>query len=209
MLEKPRKKRDLLVYFLQVWSGNIGSKHSCYDLKNSRPEAERERAVSITSNSKHVAVGYREGTVGLFEIGGFREVKAWKAHTTSVNSLSFIKAGHTDHLITASDDNSLKRWEHNYSKPKLLVTMNGHSGIVKCVRARESLIVSGSEDTTVCVWPGIYFPPDCDSAQCKDVHDVVRPTNVFKKHTGVVTSCDLSNEEDLIISTSIDKVTYW
>ena len=77
-----------------------------------------------------------------------------------------------------------------------MATMRGHTAPVRCVRSRVAIILTASEDFTVCKWPGILFN-DQNEIQCQAI---------LRGHTGVVTCCDLSPCETMAVSGSSDMV---
>ena len=179
---------------IKVWRGNVGAPGLVYkhggDIE--------DYALSVAVGTECIVVGYNSGYVVLFSHEDGSQLEKWKAHSSSIRSISFIsqdQKGSPRHLITASDDGTLKRWAPNPTK--CLYTMEGHSAPVRCVRAKEAYIVSGSEDCSLHVWPGLMFE--------KNSEGVVKTSTVFRAHRGIVTCCDISPCETMALSGSSDK----
>lgn len=188
---------------LTIWAGTLGTPGNDISPNISSSSSKADYALCVSVEKDFVAVGYNSGAVIVYN-GQKTMYSDPKAHSSSVRAISFMKisrktwkAGSGNvHLITASDDCSLKRWSLA-NELDLIYTMKGHAQPIKCMAAKEAFIVSGSEDFTLRVWKGLHFE--------NDKSGIKHPASVLRGHSGPVACCDISSCETMAISGSGDK----
>ena len=186
-------------------------------------------AISISGDSKTVAVASRDGMVRLWNLGEekFELRHELECRSESVNDCDLSQDGGL--LATCDDDASVILW--NAEKGTLLRTLYGHTGKVFSVSfdADDQQLVSGGDDRTVKVWQlsgelhenykghfervsDVIFRSDGTGLVSAAHDDTVRVWNRdsmpcvanFPVHTDTVWSADISSDGSLIASGSED-----
>lgn len=199
-----------------MWSGSLGCPDSLYkeDTSDGKDHAiTREYALSVCACDAYLAIGYNSGKVCVFDKTKDNQLAcSWRAHSSSVRSMCFIKASLTEvNLLTGSDDYSTKRWDLSTRlAPSCIYTLHGHADAITCVRANEAIIITSSKDSTVRIWQGLCMGDEEDDMQTEGTvkEGLISPTATLHGHTGIVTCCDLSPCETKAISSGFDKVSF-
>ena len=107
--------------------------------------------VSISPESTHFAVGFKNCAVKLFEVATGKEIHTFIGHASGITSTCFV-GSHA--LCSASRDNTLSLWD--IKEGIRIAVMKGHSRPVHGCSADQSgkSIASVSWDTSIKVWDG-------------------------------------------------------
>ena len=87
--------------------------------------------------------------LAVLDLASAKQIKlrlTLKGHNCLVNGVDYDNK----HIVSASDDHTLKVW--SMSTGKCLRTLQGHSRGVMCVQLSDGLAVSGSGDNTIRIW---------------------------------------------------------
>ncbi|XP_047145181.1 telomerase protein component 1 isoform X1 [Hydra vulgaris] len=171
---------------VKVWTESIGCPGNVFISNQPSPNY----VLAVTVHENKIFAAYQNGEVCMFfKEGGYT---SWKAHNSSIRSISLLIDRVSVHLVTAGDDCLAKRW--NISDKTCVAVMSKHTAPIRCVRSRGAIILTASEDFTVCVWPGILFS-DQNEIKCQAI---------LRGHAGIVTCCDISSCETMAVSGSSD-----
>ncbi|KAK2968703.1 hypothetical protein RJ640_005890 [Escallonia rubra] len=88
----------------------------------------------------------------LWNLGSSNPNLTLEAHSKGINCVDFIAAGDKPHLITGSDDQTVKVWD--YETETCVQTLEGHEHNVTavCVHPEAPIIITGSEDMSIRIW---------------------------------------------------------
>jgi WD40 repeat protein len=76
---------------------------------------------AFDGDGKHLAVGYQEGKVMIFDLAGTRPPMECIGHLGGIRSLQFKHRG--DRLLTASDDGSVRLWDARTAREVLRISV--------------------------------------------------------------------------------------
>ncbi|BBD60727.1 WD-40 repeat-containing protein [Nostoc sp. HK-01] len=107
-------------------------------------------SVAISSDSKTIVSGGKDGTVRLWGINGQPLAEPFKGHQGVVDSVAISSDGKT--IVSGGDDGTVRLWGIN-GQP-LAEPFKGHQGVVFSVAISSDgkTIVSGGQDGTVRLW---------------------------------------------------------
>ena len=111
---------------------------------------ESLNSMAFSSDGVTVALGYRDGTIGLWDAATMARTATLEGHTARVNSVSFSPDGAL--LASGSSDNSVRLWD--VVTRNMIGTLEGHGSWVASVSFSSdgTLLASGSLDKTVRLW---------------------------------------------------------
>eukprot|EP00794_Sanderia_malayensis_P012166 gene12166-13421_t len=174
---------------VKVWSGTLGQPCGTFSASEG---SNSEWALSVIVDQKGVAayVGYHDGSVICFDYASRTAIKKLALHKSAVRSICLSKCER--YLLTASDDRTakvidLKTWN--------VITLDGHTESVRCVRASSSQFATCSDDYTIMLWNALFL----------DDQSSIKPAATLQHHTGYVTCCDFSPCETRLMTVSTDK----
>lgn len=112
-------------------------------------------ALAFSPDGKHLAVGFEDGDIKIFDPWTGHPVQTLKGHSRPVYKVSFSSSG--DHLISCSSDKSLRLWRIESDVAGQLANHEeGHLQPITCVEISPDgrFLVSASEDQSLCLWDG-------------------------------------------------------
>jgi len=111
---------------------------------------------SITSNRNHLAVGYSDNFIRIFNITNMEMIHELDGHTNSVFALKYTSEG--DLLLSGSRDAHLKIWDKtNYYHLKESVIAHMYTINSIDIRSDQHYIATCSMDKTIKIWDGGQF----------------------------------------------------
>jgi WD40 repeat protein len=110
-------------------------------------------ALAIGADDEYVAVGFMNGTVGLYEPTFSQPMSSFQAHT---EFLFNVVISEKDVIATASHDKTTKLWVIR-GVPSCRKILTGHADCVLAIAfsPREPLLFTGSKDETIKCWSEI------------------------------------------------------
>ncbi|CAH0392958.1 unnamed protein product [Bemisia tabaci] len=145
--------------------------------------------MAITNNMKYAVSGDGGNSLRIWPLVSHRDDEKFNvSHTEEITC--FVLTMDSLHLITGSQDTSLKVWQ--VIGGKLAQVLVGHSDTVTCVAVaitNKSLVVSGSRDNNLIVW-------DMDTGA--DLH-------LLLGHLGCITCVQVAGDGSIAVSGSEDK----
>ncbi len=131
-------------------------------IKAIRPYKKGINSISISPNSRSLAVGYTNGRVSIVNISS-RKVRVLGRHFGVVNDISWSYDG--KYIISCSSDMTVRLW---HIKTRRVQVMREHNGIVFAVASHPNrmLIASGASDNKVILWE-----PKNNSIKTMDIHN--------------------------------------
>jgi WD40 repeat protein/energy-coupling factor transporter ATP-binding protein EcfA2 len=198
------------------------------DLIDSDVENTRIGNTIFSLDGKIFASISSDNKVQLWDTSSGKEIKTFKGHTDSINSVSFSPDGKT--LASASSDNTLKLWD--ISSGREIKTFKGHTDNVNSVSFSPDgkTLASASSDNTLKLWDIsssreiktfkghtdnvniVSFSPDgktlasASSDNTLKLWDIIngREIKTFKGHTDSVNSISFSPDGKILASASSD-----
>jgi len=114
------------------------------------------RALALSPDGKHLASGWSDGNIRIYETIEFKEIQSFTAHSPSVFALVYNRVG--DRLISGGRDAQIRVWDTTISYielqkiPAHLFTVNDLVMIPEY-----NLMASASRDKTVKIWDDENF----------------------------------------------------
>ncbi|XP_072034460.1 apoptotic protease-activating factor 1-like [Amphiura filiformis] len=189
-------KREFAVEFGEEDTAVVASdtQHRCLIIKGNNtvpiPMSQgtsRVRSVALSSD-RRAACGCDDGQIKLLSIADASQLQELKGHKGSVRCCVFTKDASV--LVSASDDNTIRVWNLEQGTS---LELAGHSGWVTKIRLfhNDTRILSSSHDGSLRIW---------DLSSGKQLKMIIA-------HTDTLLSCDLSPDETMAASVSVDKTT--
>jgi WD40 repeat protein len=109
------------------------------------------KSLALSPDGQRLAVGYRDGTLGLWQVHGAKRLATWGHHDEYVTSLSFSPDG-TVLASGGNEDATIKLWDVNSTQE--LCSLTGHGEAIKTLlfTADGHTLLSGSRDHSIRVW---------------------------------------------------------
>jgi WD40 repeat protein/predicted Ser/Thr protein kinase len=197
-----------------------------------REIVEWSYSAAFSPDKKFLALGSRDGTVEIQEVGSWREIVNLSGHGSSVSSVTFSPDG--KFLASGSGDNTVKVWE--VESWREVVTLRHRSWVSSVSFSPDGkFLVSGSGDATVKVWevgswrevttlsghgyavPPVSFSPDGKFLALGSEDNTVKVWEVGSwreiatlRHGGSVSSVSFSPDGKFLASGGYDKtVKVW
>jgi len=113
--------------------------------------------MKTSPNNNHLAVGYEDGAVRMFDLNSGELLVTFSGHKSSVTCLNFDEEGMR--LVSGSKDTNVIVWDTVAEAG--LYRLSGHKGPITqcCFLTKQNLLISSSEDTLVKFW-------DLDTQHC-------------------------------------------
>jgi WD40 repeat protein len=108
------------------------------------------QAVAFSADGKQLAAGYQSGSVCVWEVSSWREVRCFQGLVETVHALAFHPSGRL--LATGGADRNVRLW--NLATGQLEAIYRGHAADVLSLvfGPRGDWLASGSKDQTVRIW---------------------------------------------------------
>jgi WD40 repeat protein len=109
------------------------------------------KSLALSPDGQRLAVGYRDGTLGLWQVHGAKRLATWGHHDEYVTSLAFSPDG-TVLASGGNEDATIKLWDVNSTQE--LCSLPGHGEAIKTLlfTADGHTLLSGSRDHSIRVW---------------------------------------------------------
>jgi len=149
-------------------------------------------------DGKLLLAGDKAGYLKVFDVATKAVLRQLRKHSSAVRTTSWTCDGL--HMLTGSDDRTVKRWDIGtqdvvWSSTDAGVEENKHSDYVRCVNASPTssdVFISGSYDHTVKMW------------------DRRQPKCVFTfAHDSPVQHCDITSSGTMMISAAGNELCVW
>jgi WD40 repeat protein len=138
---------DSWIKLLELSTEAVGSGHARY-----RRDTGDEiiSSLSLSPDGQRLAISHYDGTLGLWQVHGAKQLATWRGHDADVNSLSFSPDGTI--LASGGDDATVKLWDVNSTQE--LCSLTGHGEAIKTLlfTADGHTLLSGSRDQSIRVW---------------------------------------------------------
>jgi WD40 repeat protein len=108
--------------------------------------------VAFSPDGKRLAIGDKEYTVKIWDVGTGQELATLRGHSGDVCAVAFSPDREGRWIASAGEDSTVKIWDSHTGA--LVHTFRGHRGIVSCMvfMPDGKSLVSGSRDHTVKFW---------------------------------------------------------
>jgi len=127
---------------LRVWNKTTGQ---CLDSQCLFSEVW---SLALTTDKKCVLCGLGDGKIDTRRLSGSGLVYSFEFHSKRVRCIIGLEDGNS--YVSASDDNTMKRWD---GQGRTLQTFLGHTqAILQVIELRRDILVSGSCDYTAKLW---------------------------------------------------------
>ncbi len=129
---------------IRIWNVENGSTR-----KDIETESRRIRALAFSPDGKYLAAAGTSTKIRLFDTVTGNLLKSFETRPAKVYSLVFLD---NQRLATGGTDDRVTIWDIENEQPT--VQLVGHTGTVAALAcdATGNVIVSGSYDTTLCIW---------------------------------------------------------
>lgn len=144
--------------------------------------------ISFQCDGSICATGGQDSYGRVWDLRTGRCIMFMEGHLKSILSLDFNQNGYQ--LATASEDNSVKVWDLRQSK--CIYTIPAHNNLISKVKFQRNggkYILTSSYDYMLKVW----------------AHPGWTPVKDFKGHDQKIMGCDISSDNNWIVSCSYDK----
>ena len=181
---------------LKMWSSTLGTPIKVISSGEDGP------VLCLAENSKRqqLLAGHRSGVVRMLEVKTRKTATKIPHGNIPVTTVSWGPKN-DGYCVSGAADGSLKVWEL-LKKETTFADLQGHSSVVRCSVWSDALLVSGSEDMTINVWPS--------STAYYNKAKVVQPSMTLRSHTGPVNSLSINSNGMLLASASADmSVILW
>eukprot|EP00299_Pterocystis_sp_00344_P012055 c5735_g1_i3.p1 GENE.c5735_g1_i3~~c5735_g1_i3.p1 ORF type:complete len:598 (+),score=98.04 c5735_g1_i3:56-1795(+) len=182
---------------------------------------------SLRDDGKLLCTGGKEGVVQVFDVNNRNPLRKYRKHQGPVRSTRFVP--HTSHLISGSDDKTLRLFD--IPTQSQLCLFEAHEDQVRCVAPLDSnVFVTGSYDHTVRIWdartgrcsitmtcdgpvealqilPGNSLLASADGTCVRfwDILSAGRPTDMLSNHHKTITCLCLDGERTRLLSGGLDQ----
>lgn len=161
----------------EIWSGRIDQVSAAVKLG---VECGRISAL-LPLDRERLVIACHDGKMRVLTTSGQEEL-AFEGHAGRATCLAVAES---DVIVTGGVDNAVRRW--SLTSGERLAEHRGHTGQINSIAAQGSLIVSGSNDSTVRIW-------DTGGKRGR----------VLEGHTGSVCSVALSDDGKIAFTGSYD-----
>eukprot|EP00005_Dracoamoeba_jomungandri_P014410 CAMPEP_0174272484 /NCGR_PEP_ID=MMETSP0439-20130205/51414_1 /TAXON_ID=0 /ORGANISM="Stereomyxa ramosa, Strain Chinc5" /LENGTH=2345 /DNA_ID=CAMNT_0015363075 /DNA_START=11 /DNA_END=7048 /DNA_ORIENTATION=+ len=186
----------------QIVTGSLDGQVKIWDAKQLHEittiDAHPQRVNDVRCSTGHLILTCSDdGTFRIFDSVAGQEITSFQGHAATIRQVSFApaqqhtmslssSAGHTQRVVSASDDCTLKVWNAEAERET-----KGHAQWVTgaCVSRDDKTFATCSRDASVRLW---------DAASCK-VKRCLDHT-----HSKPVNSCDISPDGSLLVTASDD-----
>lgn len=127
---------------IRLWSLDSGEA-----LRDIRGHRQRIRALVFTANQNHLLSAGEGCTVRIWSVSNGQLVRNLRRHPGKI--LAMTTCG-PRRLATAGSDNQIRIWD--LESGTIVGKLTGHTGSVAALDFSQQLLLSGSYDTTACVW---------------------------------------------------------
>ncbi|XP_045473808.1 WD repeat-containing protein 3 [Harmonia axyridis] len=167
-----------------IWDMRTGAKAQVLN-----GEKSAVTAICASPNKKHLAVGYSDGLLNIFDLKTGDLLNQYKGHSSAVTCLAY-SSGEGFYLASGSKDTDVVVWD--ILQENGLCRLTGHTGVItKLVfMTQKNVLITASKDTHVKFW-------DLDLKHC------------FKTLVGLgseVWSIVLMNEDQYMVTATSDKI---
>lgn len=114
-----------------------------------RKQNTQALSISISPDSKTIAVGYSDGFIAFFDVQSMSIVNEQRAHDLPVYAITYIP--NSNRLATASLDSTVCIWNVNNNQIEIWKELKEHTDVVVCLAVDPfgQWLISGSKDCTV------------------------------------------------------------
>ncbi|XP_078281968.1 uncharacterized protein LOC144608246 [Rhinoraja longicauda] len=143
------------------------------------------KACAFSKDGQYLATGSWDCTVVLWDVQTLQHQQSLRGHSRKVSCVAFSGIGM---LASGSWDKTVRVWDP--VKGTLIFTLVEHNGpLMSLAFSLDAiLLVTAAKDKKVCIW-------DCEDGTCK---------KVLKGHLNIVTCCQFSSFETLLIAGTSD-----
>ncbi|XP_041002149.1 coatomer subunit beta'-2-like [Juglans microcarpa x Juglans regia] len=98
-----------------------------------------------------------DGTIKVWNLSSPAPIFTLEGHSKGVNCVDYFTGNDETKLLTGSDDFTAKVWD--YQRKSCLQTLEGHQHNVTliCAHPEFPVIITGSEDGTICIWDATTY----------------------------------------------------
>ena len=159
----------------------------------------------IDSHGEYIVAGYHSGAIRVFDVQNGSTEQEFHYQQGRIHRL-VLKTGSENILLSASADSSaciyqLKNFGSKSSSRPEVINLKGHTaGVLSCAINKYTLIATGSEDTTIC----LYKPRSISERSS------ISPNQTLTQHRTPVTGLTFNIGGSILISASRDgQVNIW
>jgi WD repeat-containing protein 61 len=177
--------------FVTVW--NV---HDFHCVKAIKLCEQKVRSLSLNHQTGILAIGCGDNYIRLIDTESLEELRAWEAHTQSVNVVSFDPTG--QYLLSGSKDAFLNCWDVHHDF-KAVEKIPAHNFAIYAIawHPEAGLFATGSRDKTVKIW------------NATDLSFLLRIDHAtFQGHTHSVNTLHWSRFNNYLLSGGDDKAIH-